>query len=329
MSSVVAIPIDREEYLQYSATWALPLYAAPYWLEAAGGAQAIRYFAILYGKEAVALAPCYFPIKGFWSIPPACQHGGIYFAPRFENKELSSGDFQLRRRAIEALLETISSTLHYAYIPLYRDCLDALPFHWRGFRLRVRYNYRLRLPKTREDYLKEVNRLVRRKVKAREDAGDLVKFGLPLEDLLPFFSRFYAERGISRVYYKALVRCSREAIARGYGLTAGLYSSENRLLSAYFIGFSGRCGYSIATATLGRHPYANTALLFEILCELIHRGFHTFDFEGSMLEGVEPVFRSLGGKQELFIEAEKGRQSLLDKILLKIHYNLKIPNRIE
>lgn len=319
MSQVTITSLSSTQYCELCAKVAIPLYGQPYWLESAGGDDAMHYFAFHRKGELVALVACHIPLRGVWLLPPCCQHGVLFFTPNYLGNSLSRREFTIRRQTIEALLEALGS-VRVARIALGSNCPDALPFYWHGYQLETRYNYLLQLPETVEKYESLVSRLVKRKANALFANGDQIVFDHPLAESLPFLKRFYLEKGISMTHFYAMVRCAKEAISQGAGLTASLYSSAGMLKATYFIALDGLRGYSIATATASNHPYANTALLYEVIKELLRRGYTSFDFEGSMLPGVEPVFRSLGGNQESYTFLSKGKLSLLDRLRLKRHY---------
>lgn len=319
MASLSFNLISRQEFERLALKEELPIYAYPFWLETAGGEGCFRYATLTKGNELVALCPLYHPLKEVWILPPCCQHGGLYFAKAYRSASLSPLLFKDRRQAMELLLEQQKS-IRYAHISLSSDMLDALPFYWDGFSLKVRYNYMLDLKNEEDPFENKVNRLVRRKVKESESRQCKVIFDIPLETIAPFLHDFYKKRRIAPVFCKTILRCAAESIDRGNGLSAGLLSSSGEYLAVYFIALASGVGYSMATATKDDLPFANTALLYKTLIELRSRGIHTFDFEGSMLQGVEPVFRSLGGEQNLFIEMQKGSPSLFDRLRLRWHY---------
>lgn len=311
MGSVGIQRLERAEYLRLAECGQVPLYGQPYWLEAAAGnADAVRYYAAHKGESLIALMPCFVPVNGVWLLPPCCQSGVLYFV---------TTDFKDRRRATELLLEEMSK-MHCVRIALSPEYTDALPFYWRGFTLKARYNYLLSIPSAPEAYEAQVSRIVKRKARESEAAGCSVHFDVPFDSLKGMFKPFYAQKGIPALYYEAMCRCAEASLARGCGLTASLNAADGSLLAAYYIALDAKSGYSIATATRHGNSFANTALLYEIIKELARRGIRTFDFEGSMLEGVEPVFRSLGGTQHIYISLEKGRLGLRERFRLKRYY---------
>lgn len=320
MASLSFNSVSRSTFELLAEQEELPIYGFPFWMEAAGGEGSVDYATINKGDELVALCPTYHPLKALWLLPPCCQNGGIYFAKAYRSSSsLTPLQFKDRRQAMELLLEQQES-VRYAHIALSIDARDALPFYWQGFSLRVRYNYLLSLSNKEKGFEDRVNRLVRRKVNESKKEQCTVSFDLSLDSILPLLKSFYKEKGIHPLFFYTLQRCAEAAISQGKGMIAALFSSTGDLLAVYFIALSGGVGYSMATATIGDISYANTALLYEILIELRSRGCHSFDFEGTMLQGVEPVFRSLGGEQQIFIEMVKGKASLLDRWRLRQHY---------
>lgn len=311
MASFSILNITPIEYNSLAIQAELPLYGQYFWLEASVGKDSLRFYVIRKGVDLIALCPIYIPLSGVWLLPPCCQNGAIYFSKNALFKDC--------RRAMELLLETVGE-IRMANIALPMGRVDALPYYWKGYQLRVRYNYTLCLNLPRKDLDAKFSRLVRRKVKAMKEEKCRIEFDVPFEDLIPSFYTFYKKKHLSMVHYEAFLRCAKASLSNGYGMTARLLSNEGTPLAVYFIGQYEGIAYSLATATVEGNSFANTALLYHILCELHQRGYRTFDFEGSMLQGVEPVFRSLGGEQHLFVEIQKGKLSLWNKFRLKGHY---------
>lgn len=311
MGSIALRPIERDAYRLLSEENSLPLYGQLYWLEAAVGAsgRAWRFFVLQKGEELLALAACFTPIEGVWILPPCCQSGTIYFVA-------GESSFQDRRRAMELLAQEMRCA-HFVRITLPEVSKDALPFYWQGYDLKLRYNYRLALPSEETTYDSMVSRIVKRKANQSMQSGCRVAFDVPFAELEPFFGAFYRKKGIAPIFFQAMCRCALESERRGSGMTAVMRDASDKLLAAYFIPICGQVGYSMATATVEGNPFANTALLYYSIKELIQRGGKEFDFEGSMLEGVEPIFRSLGGEQHLLVSLEKGHLSWRERFLLK------------
>lgn len=315
--------MSRHAYERLAEAEELPLYAQSAWLETVGGATSLSYLVAYQDELPLALVPYYRPSKGIWITPPLCQNGGIYFAKHLRaERALEHKAFVLRRKVVEAVLKTVGEH-RYSKIALSADFRDALPFYWRGFNLNLRYNYLLALPLDPNTLLGLGNMDMRQKVKRAEKANAFFESELLFTNAEALFARHHRRKGVPRLYFEALKRAVGNMLPKRKGFLAGVYSSHKKLLAASFVTIEGSRAYLIASAAEELHKseaFANAYLLHCSISEAIRRGATIFDFEGSMLPGVEPTFRSFGAVQEPFIEVSNGKLRLLDRLALRQHY---------
>jgi hypothetical protein len=107
---------------------------------------------------------------------------------------------------------------------------------------------------------------------------------------------------------------------RGQGDLWGGYDREGRLHAAVFVVWQKSSAYYIAGGgdPALRASGAHSLVMWETIRQ-VSSYTDTFDFEGSMLPGVERFFREFGAVQMPFFTIIKGKLSLLDKVRLKLN----------
>jgi hypothetical protein len=103
--------------------------------------------------------------------------------------------------------------------------------------------------------------------------------------------------------------------SRNQGDIWGAFDEEGRLHAAVFIAWQDSCAYYIGGGgdTELRSSGAHAYVLWQAICDVaIHSS--SFDFEGSMIQGVEHFFREFGAIQKPFFVLSKGKMTIGRKI---------------
>jgi lipid II:glycine glycyltransferase (peptidoglycan interpeptide bridge formation enzyme) len=108
---------------------------------------------------------------------------------------------------------------------------------------------------------------------------------------------------------------------RGQGDLLGGYDRNGRLHAAAFVVWQESSAYYLAGGAdpALRDSGAHSLVLWEAIQAM---AAHTslFDFEGSMLPGVERFFREFGAFQTPYYTITKGKLCLLDRVRIKLYH---------
>jgi hypothetical protein len=186
--------------------------------------------------------------------------------------------------------------------------LNALPFHWAGYRLELQYTYRLEGLSSEEvlwgglrGNIRREIRKARTRVEVREDLG--------LDRLHAIWAKTFARQGLpAPVSLAELERLDAACAARGaramlFGqdeagrVHAVSYLVADRHAAFYLIG-----GGDPELRTSG----ASSLLMWESIMRA-RAVTDVFDFEGSMLRPVERFFRAFGGRQTPYLRVSRAR----------------------
>jgi hypothetical protein len=180
--------------------------------------------------------------------------------------------------------------------------LNALPFHWAGYRLELRYTYRLEgigsedaLWDGLRDNIRREIRKARKRVEVVEDLG--------VDRFHDVLSKTYARQSIPTPHSPAeLERLHAACAPRGAGTMLFARDDAGRIHAVVWAVWDRSAAYYLLA---GGEPELRTSGASSLLAwEAIMRAravTDVFDFHGSMLQPVERFFRSFGSRQTPYL----------------------------
>ncbi|TAE47589.1 MAG: GNAT family N-acetyltransferase [Bacteroidetes bacterium] len=242
--------------------------------------------------------------------PVLAQHWGLCFVPAEDRpyREYLSLKRQVIIKACEAFDRADICLIHFS-----PEFDYGLPFHWAGFELRTRYTYWLELdappavlfhrladPLRRQVRKTERNHLEVRIVsdptgfldlvhQNRLRGHDVLGGNVRAKNLLPHLCKLLTDKGWGEIL---------ELRTASGDLHAALLLGRHRDHSLYLLG-----AYHPEQAQSG----AMSRLMWEAIAHAALRGDHIFDFEGSMIEGVEDFFRKFGARPVPYLQIRRNR----------------------
>jgi lipid II:glycine glycyltransferase (peptidoglycan interpeptide bridge formation enzyme) len=310
--------MSKDKYRELSKTEeSLPVFARDWWLDAVCGND---WKVLLKEKNGKILAamPLYTPVERVSIMPDYTQALGIWFAP--ESKDTKYSSMIEHRQAIGK--EFINQLKDYKY---YMQCFnydftDWLPFYRNGYRQTTKYSYIL-------DNIKDMNKLfenfsqqTRRNLRNAEENKIEVRNGLSVGDFLRIQYKTFERQNItnkqSSDVLSRLIKASRE---RNQGEIFGGYDENNNLHATVFVVWQKRSANYIAGGgdPQLRNSGAHSLVLWEAI-KHVTQFTDTFDFDGSMILGIERFFREFGAKQTPYFQISKGKLGLADRIKIKL-----------
>ncbi|MDR2765477.1 MAG: GNAT family N-acetyltransferase [Tannerella sp.] len=295
----------------------IPLFSRDWWLDAACGEANWNVLLTEENQQVRAAWPLYQPCAHLVTMPPCTQTMGIWFAPFPDDMKYASV-LERRQSLCKQFIDRLKPRFFLQNFPY--TFTDWLPFYWAGYRQTTRYTYLLHNLKDTEHLWNGMNQNLRRNIrKAREQYRITVQKGIPVDDFLRIqaqtFERQHKRNTQPDEVLRRLVNVCR---ARQQGELWGGYDDAGRLHAAAFVAWQKRSAYYLAGGgdPSLRFSGAHSLVLWEAI-RFAAGHSETFDFEGSMLPGVERFFREFGGVQTPYFSISKGRLSLIDRARIK------------
>ena len=299
----------------------IPIFSRDWWLDTVCGEDKWDVLLVEDKGRVLAAMPVYIPLPGVISMPDYTQTMGPWFAPEAEDTKYTTvlGHRQVLCKAFTDELKKNSVFLqNFNY-----QVTDWLPFYWAGFKQTTRYTYLLEDIGDKEIIREGMSVHTRRNInKAKEKHQVMVRKGIPADDFLAILDKtFQRQRKKNHQSSKTLKRLIDVCRQRGQGDLWGGYDASGNLHAAVFIVWQESSAYYLAGGgdPAYRDSGAHSLVLWEAM-QYVSDKSKVFDFEGSMIPGVERFFREFGAIQKPFFTITKGKLSLLDRVRLKMKH---------
>lgn len=244
--------------------------------------------------------------------PPFVQHWGVFFDD--VTFEKSYTEYRWKRKVLEVIIAALPDKVKlfgYGFAPEFDY---GLPFHWMGCNLRTRYTYRLDVGRTEEEVFaglkKKKKHLIRRAEKefelsvAKDNGAGLVQL---IDENLASGNQIMGQE------HRNLVGKIVETLAEDGSLVEARNSSGELVSAGYVVHFEKKSTFLLSAKKAAGGPSGAQALvLWEAIRRSIGEG-RIFDFEGSMIEGIELFFRGYGAVPKPYLFIEKNDLPLLVK----------------
>jgi hypothetical protein len=300
--------IDRGEWLALLAhAPQAAIYVHPAYLDiVAPGWQAIE---LWRDRTLLAIMPLYLNQKAGYTYalqPSYCQFWGIIFAGEDLGNDYKT--YSHRRKVVKAMVDAIPAHIKWFMYGFAPEFDYPLPFHWAGYTLQSRYTYRLDLtvgyPALEKNFGNDT-RYDMRKALSQGFAVHATHEWQRLSGLVQANS-IDGKLRLQPAQLETLDRIAPFLLQSQLGFLLEVVDADESLIgAALFASFAGKTTYLISSQAPGKPGNgAMSLLLARAIAEAAART-QVFDFEGSMIEGVESFFRGFGGRPVPYLMIEK------------------------
>ncbi|MBQ7631316.1 MAG: GNAT family N-acetyltransferase [Paludibacteraceae bacterium] len=290
----------------------IPLFLQPWWLDAVtqpdgkkweafvarnnqGEIEAV--FPFLYGSKLglrYALTPQLTQYTGIWIL----DKEGETTSARLSREKKLQNDIIAQIDSLRLSFFDVRFPLSYQYWS---------PLYWAGYHQETHYTYRIENLSNIEQVYENLDYAKQKQIRKAQEAGITIDFTMTADELYDLQCLQLDKRGSKDVLSRALVQSVvTKSRACGQGLIARAKDSEGNTHAAIFVVWDGNCAWELISAI---HPKfrasgASTLVVWETMRHL-SQTINTWDFEGSMIEGVENSFRQFGGKPVPYFTIQK------------------------
>jgi hypothetical protein len=184
--------------------------------------------------------------------------------------------------------------------------LNALPFHWAGYRLEVRYTSRLQDLSSSDALWAGLRDNVRREIRKARKRVEFVD-DLGVDQFHHVMSMTYARQQIATPHSLAQLERLEDACARrGAGAMLFARDDAGQVHAVAWTVWDQHCAYYLLAGADPRLRASGASSL--LMWEAITRSgavTDVFDFHGSMLQPVERFFRAFGGRQTPYLSVTR------------------------
>ncbi|MDR0700158.1 MAG: GNAT family N-acetyltransferase [Tannerella sp.] len=310
--------MSKDVYRQLCAREdSIPVFSRDWWLDVVCGE---NWDALVLEKEGrvYAALPLYIPCRRIIIMPYYTQTMGIWFARESADTKYSS---MLGRRQAVCIYFIGQLRKYRRFFQNFSyEFTDWLPFYWEGYSQTTRYSYVLNGLKDTGKVLANMSEQTRRHIKKAERQSIMVRCGIPEDDFLRIQSLTFRRQNKKNTQSPAVLRRLIDAARkRGQGDIFGGYDNDGNLHAVAFVVWQNSSAYYIAGGgdPAFRSSGAHSLVLWEAI-KYVSQYTDVFDFEGSMISGVEHFFREFGAIQTPYFTITRGKLSLVDRICVKL-----------
>jgi len=312
---VILKPIHRDLYSE-KAVATIGVFGSKAWLSSYG--EELSYVGI-YKDEHQMIGGFYF-LKtkkygfNFLKLPPYTPHCGLFYNSESKNQSSVNNFSKEIMTEVCRYISGQNSALTVLAFP--SEVEDMQPFIWEKFKVVPNYTYRISLQKSMEEIRTNFDSKNRNVInKALKEDVNVETNILDKQDLYEFFVNSLSATG-ANIYKKEL-----KNIFLKFSDPSNSFSMEarknNELLGVVFCVYDrNTCYYLLGGVNkLSGVGGINNLLVQQSIEKAKELGCSIFDFEGSMLKGVEKFFRSFGPELVPYYTVNKA--SLPIEMLLK------------
>ncbi len=309
-------PIKNKEEFAAKAEAALGVFGSSSWLGVYGDALTL---VGIYKDERQLIGGFYYLNTrrygfSFIKLPPYTPHCGLFFISESVSRASANNFSKEVMNAVCDFFTQQKSTLTILAFPW--AIIDLQPFVWGKYKVVPNYTYHINLGQTTEEIKSNFDPKNRNAIaKAVKEGVTVQESTLAKEQLFAFFDSTLKAAN-ANVYEKELHHIFHHFARTSNSFSMEAYQNGN-LLGVVFCVYDARsCYYLLGGVNKGSGIAGVNNLLVQHSIEKAQQlGCSIFDFEGSMLKGVEKFFRGFGPQLVPYYTVNKG--NFLLELLLK------------
>jgi GNAT acetyltransferase-like protein len=184
--------------------------------------------------------------------------------------------------------------------------LNALPFHWAGYKLEVRYTYRLEDLRSTDELWNGLRNNIRREIRKARKRVEVVE-GLGVHRFYEVLSKTYERQGIPTPHtLDELERLHAACTRRNAGAMLFARDDADHVHAVAWVVWDRNAAYYLLAGAEPelRTSGASSLLMWDVIARA-REVTDVFDFHGSMVQPVERFVRGFGGRQVPYLSVTR------------------------
>ncbi len=293
----------------------IPIFMKNGWLDAVCTEGCLWDVALACNEKGQILGALTYQIKKKWRLtvlsePFLSPFCGVWFKDiHFEKRHER---YHFEKKIMAQLIEQLPK-FHFAHFRFSTALTDWQPFYWAGFQQTTRYTYQLNLKNT-PSLSVHFNQNTQRNIRKAEK-----HFTISTSDDLDVFLKisnltFERQQSKSPIPYPIWQRVDAFLKTNNLRTIYFVQNTEGAIEGAIYVVFDKKTAYYLAggATETGRKQGAMHFLLHKAIEDAQKQGLEIFDFEGSMLQGVETFFRGFNGELKPYFSVWQYKSRFLE-----------------
>lgn len=306
---------NKEKYREfYNSHSDICIFSAPWWLDTICGKDNWDVIFAEKNGQIHAVFPYFIKKEFFWGkqicMPVLTQKMGpyiLYEKNLTSHTKIISYEHECYNQIIEQLPK-----FDYFEVNFNQAFKNWLPFFWNGFKQTSRYSYQIHGIKDYESVKKGYAKSKKYEIPKAQKILTF-KYDLPADEFYDYFSEVVKDRGDKPGYTRAVFKAVYNSI---YAHNAGrCFYCEDKEGNIHAINITvwdnTTAYYLIAMRKKEFNTSGGTEFLVDETIKYVSQYVDTFDFEGSMIKGVEASYRNYGGEQTEYYNISKENRLII------------------
>ena len=201
-------------------------------------------------------------------------------------------------KCMELILDKIKNiaTFDYYFHPAFDNWT---PLSWAGFTQQSRYTYRIEnTNKSLEEIRQNYHTNIKRNIKNAIKNGVTIKRNIPFEELWQVVNKTFLRQGSKAPFNKEKLRRYISILQkRGNFTSFGAYDNQNRCVAILGLVYDSKSSYLLLNGIdVDIEVRGANAFIIDESIKYFYNICNYYDFEGSMLPGIEQFYRRFGGE---------------------------------
>lgn len=232
-------------------------------------------------------------------MPKFTQTLGIWLSDEIKK------DYGKQKEACNTLFEQING-FRSIDIHLAPENTYVLPFRWMGYQIEPRFTYRLNDIKDCNSLYNSFNKTAKKNIKSARNKVS-INYNTDKDVLLNLLDKTFEAQNRRNPFDREIIKkIVEETEKRGCGQYLDARDGDGNIHSCGYFVYDERVFYYLfgATDSQYRSSGAQSLIIWEAI-QLASKKSQAFDFEGSMIEGIENFFRQFSGECMPYYEIRK------------------------
>ncbi len=294
----------------------VPIFSQYWWLDVVCGSDAWDVILIEKNGKIVATMPFHFRRKYFFNIilmPQLTQNMGPFY--KYEENITNSNKLAFEEECLNEIMQKLPKTSLFLQ-KFHYSVTNWLPLYWKNYKQTTHYTYIIKDIKNTEQVFKNFSPSKRKAVNRANKKSLKVVYDIDAATFYNHHKSSLASRNKKILYsYKLLNNIVSKVRELNKGQIIGIKDCNDELLCCRLIVWDNKSAYSlISSANSECRKQKISDFMFYEAIKYASTYVDIFDFEGSMIKGVENSFRRFGTIQIPYFKIIK-TNNLIFKIL--------------